>query len=280
MLVYPPNEHKTFSSSIFFIGSAYEEVFINSKKILLYPNFNFLHFEDLSLGKNYFTVVIDGKENELLLHYDPNIKNEQAEILEIFLENDIESLFLNQNESKRKVKRICIDPGHGGMFLGCRSPKGIKEKDLNLEVALLLDLRLKEAGFNSCLTRKSDIEISLAERVNFSREFLADLFISIHHNAVPDHKNPMNETGISAHFYSDKSKNFSARLIKYLSKQLFMNLNGLFKQNLYVLRENPSPLSVLLELGFLIHPFESEIIIQKEYQEKFVRSFVDFLKNE
>jgi N-acetylmuramoyl-L-alanine amidase len=280
LLVYPPNHHRTYSACIFFIGSSWAEAFVNNKKIRVFPNGNFIHFEELSLGENQFSIEIDGSKNLLEIIYDPQVKIQGPEILEFYNSQDLERLGANQFDSKKSIKRICIDPGHGGMAIGSRSPKGIKEKDLNLKLALLLNASLEEEGFQTILTRDFDQDLSLANRVEISKNFDSDLFISIHHNAVPDHKNPLKETGVSAHYYHENSKDFSARLVKYLSENLSMNLNGLYKQNLYVLRENPKPVSVLLELGFLIHPLESELIIQEAYQAEVVKALITFIKDE
>lgn len=82
-----------------------------------------------------------------------------------------------------ELERIVIDPGHGGRDPGAISPRGFKEKDVNLRIALHLKKLLKQRGFRVFLTRDRDVFISLKDRVRFSRRKRADLFISIHANA-------------------------------------------------------------------------------------------------
>ena len=82
-----------------------------------------------------------------------------------------------------KVNRIVIDPGHGGNDRGTRGRKGLKEKDLVLDVALRLAKRLeKELCAEVVLTRSTDTFIPLEGRTALANQKKADLFISIHAN--------------------------------------------------------------------------------------------------
>jgi N-acetylmuramoyl-L-alanine amidase len=54
---------------------------------------------------------------------------------------------------------------------------------------------------------------------------------------------------------------------------------GLYRQNLKVLRDNSLSKAVLLELGYLIHPEESDIISSEEFQKKSAIIIADFLSN-
>jgi N-acetylmuramoyl-L-alanine amidase len=84
---------------------------------------------------------------------------------------------------------VCLDPGHG-MSDGetdptyKRGPTGVREDDINLRVALLLRRLLADAGVNVIMTREADVLLELRDRVRIANESGADLFISIHHNAV------------------------------------------------------------------------------------------------
>lgn len=84
------------------------------------------------------------------------------------------------------VRRIVLDPGHGGTDLGTRTPSGVPEKELTLDIAKRLQRRLVEAGFEAPLTRESDTRLVLRERARFANERRADLFISIHLNWFQD----------------------------------------------------------------------------------------------
>lgn len=83
------------------------------------------------------------------------------------------------------AKTIVIDPGHGGRDPGAIGPGGLQEKDVTLQVALLLRGRLsKHPGYRILMTRDKDVRISTRERVAFANEQKADLFISIHCNSL------------------------------------------------------------------------------------------------
>lgn len=84
-----------------------------------------------------------------------------------------------------KIKRIAIDPGHGGYDTGTIGPHGLVEKDLCLDVALRLGQRIEEniPGAEVFYTRKDDRHVSLEDRTALANRAHADLFISIHANS-------------------------------------------------------------------------------------------------
>ena len=84
------------------------------------------------------------------------------------------------------VRRIAIDPGHGGGDQGTRTSSGLREKDLTLDLARRLAARLAAAGFEPRLTRDSDQRMLLADRARFANDAGADLFVSIHLNWIED----------------------------------------------------------------------------------------------
>ncbi|HWH78810.1 MAG TPA: N-acetylmuramoyl-L-alanine amidase [Candidatus Binatus sp.] len=81
------------------------------------------------------------------------------------------------------VKRIVIDPGHGGEP-GASSETGLAEKEITLDVALRLRRLMKREPYEVLLTRQADRSVSLEKRVNFANENKADLFVSIHVNSM------------------------------------------------------------------------------------------------
>ena len=85
-----------------------------------------------------------------------------------------------------QVRTIVIDPGHGGRDPGAVGPTGLTEKDVTLDVAKRLKRRLeRDYGYTILMTREDDRKMSLHQRVDFTKEHDADLFISIHVNALP-----------------------------------------------------------------------------------------------
>ncbi len=79
---------------------------------------------------------------------------------------------------------IVIDPGHGGEEDGAIGVDGVKEKDVVLEISLMLEKLLQERlRAETILTRRKDVHIPLADRTTLANDKNADLFISVHANA-------------------------------------------------------------------------------------------------
>jgi len=85
----------------------------------------------------------------------------------------------------RSVKKIVIDPGHGGSDPGALGPSGAKEKDVALRLALKTAKALeKKTDASVMLTRTTDKYLSLEERTAYANVVGADVFISLHANAA------------------------------------------------------------------------------------------------
>jgi N-acetylmuramoyl-L-alanine amidase len=87
----------------------------------------------------------------------------------------------------RSVRRVVLDPGHGGHDPGAVGPLGLREKDVALDLAhRAAPLIARELGIATLLTRDSDVFGPLDERTARANAFGADLMISIHCNASED----------------------------------------------------------------------------------------------
>lgn len=93
-----------------------------------------------------------------------------------------------------KVKRIMIDPGHGGSDPGTIGRIGTKEKDVALDIAKRLKARLERYNYEVIMTRQGDEMVSLQKRVELANSAMADLFISIHLNYLPTRPTNIIET--------------------------------------------------------------------------------------
>jgi len=83
-----------------------------------------------------------------------------------------------------KIRRIVVDPGHGGHDPGAMSPTGTREKDIVLQIGLKLSQKIREElGIEVVMTRSTDVFIELQERTAIANKVGADLFVSIHANA-------------------------------------------------------------------------------------------------
>jgi N-acetylmuramoyl-L-alanine amidase len=82
------------------------------------------------------------------------------------------------------MRRVVLDPGHGGHDPGAVGPSGLREKDVALDIAhRAAPLIASELGLSTLLTRDTDTFIPLDERVARANAFGADLFVSLHCNA-------------------------------------------------------------------------------------------------
>jgi N-acetylmuramoyl-L-alanine amidase len=82
------------------------------------------------------------------------------------------------NHAERVVRRIALDPGHGGSEPGATGPRGIQEKDIVLDIAhRAAPLLARELGISTLLTRDTDERVALEERVAKANAFGAELFL-------------------------------------------------------------------------------------------------------
>lgn len=87
----------------------------------------------------------------------------------------------------RKLQRIVIDAGHGGIDPGCIGCIGTYEKNIVLSTALDVARRLEASGrYKVFMSRSNDTFVTLENRVAHARAHDADLFLSIHADALPE----------------------------------------------------------------------------------------------
>jgi len=82
------------------------------------------------------------------------------------------------------IKRVVLDPGHGGKDPGAVGKSGLREKEVVLDITKRLKRLLESQGLDVRLTRESDVFISLWKRADIANKLEADFFISIHANAA------------------------------------------------------------------------------------------------
>jgi N-acetylmuramoyl-L-alanine amidase len=111
-----------------------------------------------------------------------------------------------------KIRRIVLDPGHGGHDTGSIGPSGLLEKDLVLQVAKELQKLLWEKlGAEVLLTRSDDSYISLEDRTAIANNHKADLFLSIHANSSTNRDTSGVETYFLDFARTDAAREVAAR---------------------------------------------------------------------
>lgn len=171
---------------------------------------------------------------------------------------------------------IVIDAGHGGYDSGAISNNNsILEKDVALSTAHLLQNRLQDAGSNVILTRSSDDFISLDGRVQTAHANNADLFISLHYDAV-EVANSM--SGTTTYYHSEENLELANTVNRYLAQNGPLPNNGVRLGDYYVLRTNRQP-SILLELGYMNNSTDIQHIDTQAYQSTIVEAIYQALRD-
>lgn len=175
-------------------------------------------------------------------------------------------------------KTIVIDPGHGGLDGGAVGADQTNEKEIALVVSKKLRDYLQQAGALVYLTREEDRDLASDDTKGLSRrksedirnrlEFLnakdADLFVSIHLNAIPSTR----WSGAQTFYYPKHDE--SRHLAKMIQAEIIRNLENtdraaLAINGMYLLKHAEIP-SALVEIGFLSNEQERENLKQEAYQ--------------
>ena len=170
---------------------------------------------------------------------------------------------------------ILLDPGHGSKEdYGSRGPTGYPEKDVTLITSKLLRDRLEQMGARVYMTREGDDDILPEARVAAINKIEPAIALSIHYNALPDDGDAENTKGVAAFWYHPQSHGLAQFLHDYLVENLKRDSYGVYWGNLALVRPTVTP-SVLLELGFMIHPEEFEWIINPQQQKLLAETLAD-----
>lgn len=164
-------------------------------------------------------------------------------------------------------KTIVIDPGHGGGDESAGGKQGTREKDFNLEIALLLKGLLEQAGATVICTRYDDTFIGLYERAEIANQNRADLFVSIHANY---HGNPA-ICGLEVYYcpQKDRSGILAQNIMNGLIKTTGLKDHGVSPNDFVVIRETRMP-GVLVELGYLSNYREETVLQTAEFKKQAV----------
>lgn len=176
-----------------------------------------------------------------------------------------------------KNKNIVIDPGHS-KDSGAIGSTGLKEADANLAIALKLREVLKSKGANVIMTREDTSDVPLYDRPKIAQNNDADLFISIHNNAIPDGVNPFTNNGTSSYYYHPHSIELARAIHPELVEATGLTDNGMFHGNLAVLRPTRYP-AVLLECAFMMIPEQEAMIKTDKFRSKVAKAITKGIEN-
>ncbi len=209
-------------------------------------------------------------------------------------------------EAIHTIKKIVIDPGHGGKDPGAVGLKKFYEKTAALAISkLVAELLEQELGITCILTRDKDVFIPLRKRALIANRAKADLFLSIHCNAHRSRE----KHGTEVYFLSPakttwaravearenasikwetkeqrgeiesilwdlaqaqflkEANNLAGKLVNSISKSVNTKNRGVKQANFYVLRGAYMP-ACLLEIEFISNPKGEKNLRSKKFQQK------------
>lgn len=142
---------------------------------------------------------------------------------------------------------VMIDPGHGGRDPGTIGIGGVQEKNVVLPISLEVAALLEQQGIQVVLTRSDDRFISLQGRVQMAQRARANLFVSIHANAISMSRPDVN--GLETYYYSSGQR-LAQTVHNNILRTVDMRDRGVRQARFYVLRQSSMP-AILVEVGFL-----------------------------
>ena len=136
---------------------------------------------------------------------------------------------------------------------------------------------LEKKGAIVVLTREEDNFVGLYKRVEIANAHDADILISIHNNALPDGQNPYVIHGTSTYYYHEQALDLANIVQNELLKATGFINHGV-KHGSLVLTRPSMPMSILVEVGFMINPFEYEQLLVPNNQKAYAMAICDGLR--
>ena len=192
----------------------------------------------------------------------------------ILLSRKLSQIVTNQEvESTEQI--IVIDPGHGGSDPGKVGVNGALEKDINLQMAQKLKVKLEANGVKVQMTREDDTvpgnkKEDMKQRVAMIEKAAPVLVVSIHQNSFSDES----AKGAQVFYYAKSEESeAAAQIVQNSLLEFDPNNTRTIKGNTeyYMLKKTSVPI-IIVECGFLSNSEEAELLILNEYQEEITES--------
>lgn len=174
---------------------------------------------------------------------------------------------------------IVIDAGHGGIDSGTSSASGVRESEVNLQIALRLEKLLHLMGYETAMTRKSADSVAtegdtiraqkqsdLRNRVALVNRRENTILVSIHQNFYPDSR----YSGPQVFYAGNGGDQALAHAMQLaLSRSLAPESSRECKRSegVYLMQHITCP-GLLIECGFLSNPQETEKLLTVSYQQR------------
>lgn len=180
------------------------------------------------------------------------------------------ALVVKRGEPKMKLIALC--DGHGMETAGKRTPTLpdgtiMRENEFNSCVVELLDVHLKRCGFNTLLVAPTDVDTPLKERTDTANDANADLYLSVHANAIG--AGEWNGTRGIETFHHTKSSEASKKVAAIIHRHLIGGTKlpdrGVKTADFHVLRETHMP-AVLVECAFMTNKEDAKLLLSDAYR--------------
>ncbi|MDE1548164.1 N-acetylmuramoyl-L-alanine amidase [Jeotgalibaca caeni] len=190
-----------------------------------------------------------------------------------------------------KKKVVFIDPGHGGSDSGANY-YNTKEKDLNMQIAFRVEKHLKAAGFDVIMSRTTDVFVDHStERSKMANASNADIFISLHNNAMPGNSyvngietfwykyDPEYQPAINKDKHNDPTRLRESEKLAHAVQNSLISATGAYnrqvqRETFAVLRETKLP-AILVEFGFMSNLAELNKLKTSSYQETLAKALTN-----
>lgn len=187
---------------------------------------------------------------------------------------------IKSNPISSKGYIVTLDAGHGGNDNGNVGETGVKEKDIDLVVALKVGKILENSGVNVVYTRKSDSiswgkDNDLKARFDISNNAKSDFFVSIHCNAYPENSS---SNGVET-YYAD-SDVIGKELAQSIQEELAAKTGRVNRGTKVGLAQHEilrgtTASAAMVQLGFMTNAEESIILGTEDFQNKSASAIAD-----
>ena len=239
------------------------------------------------------------------LGFVPDVRQGKMVVHSVDVLKNFYPLSLGAYSIPKRERTLVLDPGHGGTDPGSLSSGKTHEKELTLDWALRIERLLAGTGWKVVLTRRDDRDLGLLDRVSIADAHDADLFISLHFNALARTAGGGEESGIETYCLapvgapSNIIRNFEDNASLIYPNNEFDTANLLLAMRMHeslikatgrrdrgvrrarfmtVLREQKRP-AVLIEGGFLSNPAEASLIMDTAYRQQMAVAVCNALPN-
>jgi N-acetylmuramoyl-L-alanine amidase len=167
---------------------------------------------------------------------------------------------------------IAVDAGHSP-DTGAIGVTGMLERDVNIDIAKILDKKLTGLGATVVMTRKDVEPVALYDRPKIAWQSHADIFVSVHNNALSDGENPFKKNGYEIYYYHPASFDLAREIHTAYGEVMGINSaapyklhdGGIHYGNFVITRTFQMP-TVLTESAYMIVPREESLLKTEQFK--------------